>query len=613
MTPKVPDYGHREADKELYALIRRLHLSYRQARISLMEKIEKYLDEFEKEDAMKRALYDSGELSHEAFMKWRQQEIIDTRAWRDMLEQLADDMTHQNEIAASMINDTLPDVYAINHNYGTYEAEKGSGYDTTYTLYDRNTVKYLLTQHEDLLPHPSVPIEKDLLWNMQHLQSAVLQGILTGEPMSDIAKRFQSVTDMTESAAIRNARTAVTGSQNAGRIDSYIRAQNMGIRLKQMWMATLDGRTRDSHAIMDGEQQEVGKVFSNGCRYPGDPKGDASEVYNCFVGDTKIATDSEIIRSYKHDYSGELVTIKTARGVEFTCTPNHPIFTPLGWVGANTLHKGDDVCVTFVSNEHLAWSNPNVDHVFTRIDAIHEFFEKFGSKRIRSLGVNFHGDIPTSEVEIVTHKRFLKDNRYTVIDETGEKFFFKSSNKSFMSKCSFMEHFMRIGFSTLGIMSSLRKALSLFWTHMCHAIIHRFGAISGSDSIFLQTQSDNVSGNVQFSGNGSDRPSCVIFTDNIIDVKISSVSHIPVYNLQTEKNYYFVSSIIPDFSEKYNGIPMVIAHNCRCTLVGIVEGADPYNPNLRPSEYLRDQSLTYEQWKEMHGERFYSKLFKDSE
>ena len=613
MTPKVPDYGHREADKELYALIRRLHLSYRQARISLMEKIEKYLDEFEKEDAMKRALYDSGELSHEAFMKWRQQEIIDTRAWRDMLEQLADDMTHQNEIAASMINDTLPDVYAINHNYGTYEAEKGSGYDTTYTLYDRNTVKYLLTQHEDLLPHPSVPIEKDLLWNMQHLQSAVLQGILTGEPMSDIAKRFQSVTDMIESAAIRNARTAVTGSQNAGRIDSYVRAQNMGIKMKQMWMATLDGRTRDSHAIMDGEQQEVGKVFSNGCRYPGDPKGDASEVYNCFVGDTKIATDSEIIRSYKHDYSGELVTIKTARGVEFTCTPNHPIFTPLGWVGANTLHKGDDVCVTFVSNEHLAWSNPNVDHVFTRIDAIHEFFEKFGSKRIRSLGVNFHGDIPTSEVEIVTHKRFLKDNRYTVIDETGEKFFFKSSNKSFMSKCSFMEHFMRIGFSTLGIMSSLRKALSLFWTHMCHAIIHRFGAISGSDSIFLQTQSDNVSGNVQFSGNGSDRPSCVIFTDNIIDVKISSVSHIPVYNLQTEKNYYFVSSIIPDFSEKYNGIPMVIAHNCRCTLVAIVEGADPYSPDLRPSKYLRDQGLTYEQWKEMHGERFYSKLFKDSE
>lgn len=56
---------------------------------------------------------------------------------------------------------------------------------------------------------------------------------------------------------------------------------------------------------------------------------------------------------------------------------------------------------------------------------------------------------------------------------------------------------------------------------------------------------------------------------------------------------------------------MVIAHNCRCTTVAMVEGADPYNPNLRPSEYLKEKGLTYERWKEMHGERFYSKLFKD--
>jgi len=281
MPPKAPDYGHREADKELFALIRRLHLSYRQARIGLQDKIEKYLDEFEKEDAEKRALYDSGELSHEEYTRWKYSTLAGTKQWKRMLNQLADDMTHQNQIAASMIDDTLPDVYALNHNYGTFEAEKGSGYDTTYTLYDKNTVKRLLTEDEDLLPHPRVPVEKDKLWNKQHLQSAVLQGILTGEPMKDIAKRFQSVTDMTERAAMRNARTAVTGAENAGRIDSYIRAQNMGIKMKQMWMATLDARTRDSHAIMDGEQQEVGKKFSNGCRYPGDPQGAPAEYYNC--------------------------------------------------------------------------------------------------------------------------------------------------------------------------------------------------------------------------------------------------------------------------------------------------------------------------------------------
>ena len=55
----------------------------------------------------------------------------------------------------------------------------------------------------------------------------------------------------------------------------------MGIKMVQVWMATLDGRTRDSHRHMDGERREVGKKFSNGCRYPGDPQGAPGEIYNC--------------------------------------------------------------------------------------------------------------------------------------------------------------------------------------------------------------------------------------------------------------------------------------------------------------------------------------------
>ena len=48
MTPKVPDYGHRFADRKLVALLRRLHLSYRQASVNLQQKIEDYLKQFEK-------------------------------------------------------------------------------------------------------------------------------------------------------------------------------------------------------------------------------------------------------------------------------------------------------------------------------------------------------------------------------------------------------------------------------------------------------------------------------------------------------------------------------------------------------------------------------------
>ncbi len=82
-------------------------------------------------------------------------------------------------------------------------------------------------------------------------------------------------------SAVRAARTATTAAQNAGRIDGYIAAENMGIKLKKQWLSTLDSRTRHSHAMLDGETIGTNETFSNGCKYPGDPNGTAEEIYNC--------------------------------------------------------------------------------------------------------------------------------------------------------------------------------------------------------------------------------------------------------------------------------------------------------------------------------------------
>ena len=282
MTPKVQDQGHRYADKKLAALTKRLQRSYRQARLNLLEKIGAYLERFEKEDAMMRALYDSGELSHQDYMTWRYRKIAGTKQWRVMLDQLTADLVKADKVAASMIRDELPEVYAENHNYGTYEIEHDLQMSTSYTLYNRDAVARLLKENPKLLPNqPNVNVPKDERWNRQHLQSAVMQGILTGESMDKSADRFQYVAAMDERAAMRNARTAVTGAENAGKLDSMKRAIGLGVQLKKMWLATRDQRTRDSHAMMDGELRDIDEPFSNGCMYPGDPDGASAEVYNC--------------------------------------------------------------------------------------------------------------------------------------------------------------------------------------------------------------------------------------------------------------------------------------------------------------------------------------------
>ena len=76
----------------------------------------------------------------------------------------------------------------------------------------------------------------------------------------------------------------MTSAQNGGRIDSFKRAENMGIKLKKVWLAALDSHTRDSHALLDGQERPVDAPFTSilgSIMFPGDPDAVPANVYNC--------------------------------------------------------------------------------------------------------------------------------------------------------------------------------------------------------------------------------------------------------------------------------------------------------------------------------------------
>lgn len=283
----MSDLGHKETDEALGKLERRIKKVYVQAYEETEAKLQDYLSRFATKDKIKQEQLRAGKITQDEYNYWRKGQVMIGKRWQEMVNSLAADYTNANRLAMSMVGDSLPGVYALNHDYGTFQVEKGSMVDTSYALYDRSTVEGLIRDNPNLLPRAKVNVPRDLRWNKQHVNNAVLQGILQGESNDKIASRLQTVTSMNHAAAIRNARTMTTGAENAGRTDSYKRAAEMGIELEQEWLATLDGRTRDSHRALDGERIPLAKdkwhpaKFSNGCRYPGDPEGPPWEVYNC--------------------------------------------------------------------------------------------------------------------------------------------------------------------------------------------------------------------------------------------------------------------------------------------------------------------------------------------
>ena len=77
------------------------------------------------------------------------------------------------------------------------------------------------------------------------------------------------------------ARTEGHRVQTQSAMNAAYNAKEKGADVLKQWDAALDVRTRESHAIVDGEIRELDKPFSNGLMFPGDPSGGAAEVVNC--------------------------------------------------------------------------------------------------------------------------------------------------------------------------------------------------------------------------------------------------------------------------------------------------------------------------------------------
>ena len=289
MTMATSDFGHKLTDVELAKLERRIAKLYREAGKELQATIDAYFEQFAKRDEEMKALIgtvqNGKEWTEADYKQWRLNQIGRGERYQAMRDKVAHRVTDANAVAVSYTNDATPGIYSLNRNYSAYTIEQVAG-TVGFDLWDEQTVKRLMVEQPDLMPYypPKRALKRgiDLAYGKKQITASVTSSILQGKSIKHMADDLQKrITTMSRDSAIRTARTAVTGAQNAGRMDSYAAAEKMGIKLKKEWLATLDARTRHSHAMLDGEQVAQDKKFSNGCRFPGDPQGPPWEIYNC--------------------------------------------------------------------------------------------------------------------------------------------------------------------------------------------------------------------------------------------------------------------------------------------------------------------------------------------
>lgn len=316
-------------DEELEKVEKKIRKAYQKATIEVEEKLKNHLERFADKDIQKRKSldtaykkYKSGNLTSAEYREAKRQyeqwyigQAMTGERWESLKETLAEDMANASKIAESAINGHMADAYAINFNYMVYEFETGTFTDSFIPLYDKNAMEYILREDPDLLPQYKVDIPKQLKWNKQKINSAVMQGILQGESMDKVARRLRSVTNMNYKASIRNARTASGAAANRGKIDSFSRIQKLGYNIRKQWISTLDNRTRHEHRLLMGQTVKLGEPFKvNGyeLEYPCDPNATVKSMLGTERAQDVIRAAPEMI------YNCRCVIVGIIEGFEKT-------------------------------------------------------------------------------------------------------------------------------------------------------------------------------------------------------------------------------------------------------------------------------------------------------
>lgn len=281
----MADAGTRAADRAQAEIVKRLRSVYRNAQKEIIKQLDAQTKRMNALDKVKRAELEAGKITEKEYKSWLMGQLFAQKQWLDKVDSVATTLLHANRQANVIVEGKKRAVFGENATFQAYQLEKGMGADLSFGVYDSATVTRLIKEQPELLPRRVVNGVKDKAWNRTQISNAVAQGIIQGDSIEDIANRIAKQTaSQNMSAMTRYARTAMTSAQNAGRVEAMQEAQDMGIKVQKQWVATLDSKTRDAHAMLDGQVVDIDKPFHSelgDIMYPGDPSANPANVYNC--------------------------------------------------------------------------------------------------------------------------------------------------------------------------------------------------------------------------------------------------------------------------------------------------------------------------------------------
>ena len=324
----------------------------------------------------------------------------------------------------------------------------------------------------------------------QQLGDLLGRAVLDGLNPLDVAKTITERFDIDLYRAERIARTEITTAARRGRLDEGdAAAEATGMRVMYMHVSAFAPTSRQSHMARHGNLvtgSDAREWWSK----------DANSI-NCFLPNTKVS--GRFVAGSKAQYRGLVVKIMTASGRNLTVTPNHPILTNTGLVGAAKLNKGDYAVAYIAQVENsIGVSALNDKQVDARIDEVFATLVEIGHSFTTGVSaVNFHGDGANmnEDIHIVNMEGVLNIG----LDATGGQLLDNLALKHADSGLSKPKRPIYLNVNAIGgaaprISRGLRDAVFLFRRHFSVRNSNCIGVVALPKSMFVKISSYCYSG-----------------------------------------------------------------------------------------------------------------------
>lgn len=279
---RAGDRAGEQAYRELTSVLKK---DYEKTHSVISVKFSRYASRYESKDKSMRRDVEDGRSSKKTYRAWLKNDVFHGAEWNRIVNDAAGALYERNADAMKKIYEKQKIVFAQNASFQTKQIEKDAGERLDSGYRDISAVEILVRDNPELLPEKKLDSKKDKGWNRQIITNCVIEGILLGENVLQIALRIGNETNSKDlNASLRYAQTAITCAKNIGRLEAMKEAKRLGLNIKKKWVAVVDTRTRSAHLLLNGKVQELELPFDSALgpiSYPGDPSADPANVWNC--------------------------------------------------------------------------------------------------------------------------------------------------------------------------------------------------------------------------------------------------------------------------------------------------------------------------------------------